>query len=188
MVFISNVHALRPELGHQDPEVFLQLVQTYLESMCGSNLWDLFSSAASRLYTSWNILIRTSFNLPYATHRYILYNMTNIPHIRISLIKRFIKFYSRLESSFRPEIRFLFQLQKSDCRSAFGRNCFNICNEYNVTSPDKVKLNDISMTIKMPDIESWRIPFIYDIIYSTCNDIDLNRDDINQILQYLCTF
>ena len=132
-------------------------------------------------------MTRTSFNLPYATHRYILYNMTNIPHIRISLIKRFIKFYSRLESSFRPEVRFLFQLQKSDCRSVFGRNCFNICNEYNVTSPDKVDLTDISMPIKMPDTETWRIPFIFDIINSIGNEIDLNNDDLNQILWHVCT-
>ena len=186
-VFISNVHALRQELGYQDPEVFLQLAQTYLGSMYGSNLWDLYSPAASRVYTSWNIMTRTSFNLPYATHRYILYNMTNIPHIRISLIKRFIKFYSRLESSFRPEVRFLFQLQKSDCRSVFGRNCFNICNEYNVTSPDKVDLTDISMPIKMPDTETWRIPFIFDIINSIGNEIDLNNDDLNQILWHVCT-
>ena len=44
--------------------------------------------------------------------------MTNIPHIGISLIKRFQVFDQKLD------------------------------NEYNVTSPDKVNLNDVSMTIK----------------------------------------
>ena len=186
-IFISNVHALRQELGYQDPEVFMQLSQTYLGSMYGSNLWDLYSSQANRIFTSWNMLIRTSFNLPYATHRYILYNITNIPHIRISLIKRFIKFYSRLESSFRPEVRLLFNLQKSDCRSTFGRNCFNICNEFDVRFPDQVKCNNISMPIKMPDNESWRIPFIFDIINSRDSNSVLNSDEINYILEHVCS-
>ena len=184
--FISKVHALRQELGKQHPEVFMYLVQVYLGSMYGSNIWDLFSPASRRLYTAWNILIRTTFDLPYATHRYILYNITNSPHIRISIMKRFIKFYSRLAVCNKPEIRLLFNLQKFDCRSIFGRNCFNICKEFNAMSPDEVDLNKISMPIKIPDGETWRIPFIDDLLNLRGSDSDIPQDDINSILNLLC--
>ena len=68
----------------------MTLVQIYLSSMYGSNLWDLFDCHAEKLYISWNVLIRTTFKLHFATHRYIVYNLTKIPHIRISLLKRFV--------------------------------------------------------------------------------------------------
>ena len=56
-----------------------------------------------------------------------------------------------------------------------------------MTSPDKVNLTDISMPIKMPDVESWRIPFIYDIINSIGSELDLNNDELYQILWHVCT-
>ena len=38
--FIYNVHQLQQELGDQHPDVFMRLVQIYLSSMYGSNLWN----------------------------------------------------------------------------------------------------------------------------------------------------
>ena len=88
---------------------------------------------------------------------------------RDALVERYIELphFDKIDS---------FELKKSDCRSVFRRNCFNICNEFNVTSPDKVDLTDISMPIKMLDIESRRIPFILDIINSIGNEADLNLE------------
>ena len=70
--FISKVHVLRQELGDQHPEVFMKLVQLYLTSMYGSNLWNLFGDAAGKLYSAWNMLLKNTFGLPFATHRYYI--------------------------------------------------------------------------------------------------------------------
>ena len=184
--FISKVHALRQEVGDQVPEVFMFLVQTYLACMYGSNLWDIFGVWGNKVFITWNSLIRNTFNLPYATHRYILYNICKTPHIRISLIKRFIKFYSRLEICQKPEVRHLFHKQKLDCRSVFGRNCFNICKEFKVNAPNKVNLSDISMPIKLEDSQRWRLPFLLDLLKLQNVDSDIPSGHLNDLINFIC--
>ena len=187
--FISDVHSIRQELGDQNPQVFISLVQTYLCSMYGSNLWDLFSVSADKLFISWNFMLRDTFNLPFATHRYILYNISKIQHLRVSLIKRFIKFHDKLSNCLKPEIQHLFNIQKWDCRSVFGRNYFNICNEFNVPAINYIDIRDIVMPIKIPDNEKWRLPLLYDLLYlrDGCLDsTDIPRTDIDFMLNFIC--
>ena len=57
-IFITKAHELRQELGDQNPEVFIRLVQIYLTSMYGSNLWDLYHNSAGKLFSAWNTLIK----------------------------------------------------------------------------------------------------------------------------------
>ena len=59
-------------------------------------------------------------------------------------------------------------------------------NEFNVSSPDKVMLNNIPMPIKMPDEESWRLPFIYDLLNLRSAESDIPKDDLKYILNFLC--
>ena len=180
--FISNVHQLQQELGDQHPDVFMRLVQIYLSSMYGSNLWNLFSNSAEKLFVSWNVLLKTIFKLPYATHRYILYNICDIPHLRISLFKRFAKFYTKLENCMKPEITHLFHLQKSDPRSVFGSNCFSMCREWGVSPLNTVNLSDIKMPLSLPVDEEWRMNFIFDLLTVP----DIPKCEIDYMLNFIC--
>ena len=186
--FISKIHSLRQELGDQDPLVFISLVRTYLCSMYGSNLWDLFSVATDKLFTSWNVLLRSTFNLPFPTHRYILYNISNFPHLRVSLLRRFLKFYNILENCQKPEIRHLFMLQKRDCRSVFGRNCLKLCKEFRSISVNEIIPCNITMPISMDPLQKWRIPFLLDLIELRDQGVsaDVSQRDIKQIIDYIC--
>ena len=186
--FISKVHALRQELGNQNPNVFMSLVFIYLSSMYGSNLWDLYSTAADKLYATWNMLIKTTYNLPYATHRYISQNMFSQPHIRICLLKRFVKFYGKLKISSKPQVVHLFNKQKSDFRSIFGRNCRKLCEEMEVARIEEVSVKNISMPIKIDARDSWRLPFLKELLLlreENCND-GLSQMEIQSIINYIC--
>lgn len=186
--FIGKVHSLRQELGDQNPDVFMSLVRTYLSSMYGSNLWDLFSVESEKLFISWNTCIRTTFNLPLATHRYIVYNLTKIPHIRISLLKRFVKFYDKLSNSSKPEVRHLFNIQKYDCRSTFGRNCFNILKEYRVPDVHAVDTSKIAMPIVIKENDKWKIPFVRELLCLRDESLESNLIDseIKHIITHVC--
>ena len=185
--FVSKVHDLQQELGDQHPHVFIQLVQIYLSSFYGSNLFNLFSESAEKLYISWNVFIRNKFDLPFATHRYILYNMCPIPHIRISFIKRFIKFHDKLKFCRKPEIRHLFYLQNSDYRSVFGNNCLNICRENNKLCVDQVPFNEISMPIQMNVNDAWRIPLLNDLVNLRADfNTDIPKCDIEYMINAVC--
>lgn len=195
-VFVSKHHSLRQELGVQNPDVFMTLVQTYLCAMYGSCLWDLFSKEATSLYTKWNNLVRNTYNLPFKTHRYIVNDLCiypsvdevkHIPHLRVSLIRRFLKFYNRLESCHRPEVVHLFNLQKCDRRSIFGRNCMNICNEYNVTCVKSVSFQSVSMPIPTNENDKWRVPFIRDILCLRFDDnCTIPRAELDDIINFIC--
>ena len=186
-IFNTKVHELRQELGDQHPEVFIGLVQTYLTSMYGSNLWDLYHNSANRLFSAWNFLIKETFNLPYATHRHIVYNITEKTHLRVSLLRRFLNFYKALGMCSKPEIVHLFFLQKYDQRSVFGRNCFNICNEFEVNNISDLKYRDIHMPTLMDETQEWRLPFLSDLLSLRNNDqCDIPENDLVSMIDFVC--
>jgi hypothetical protein len=187
--FISKVHALRQELGRQYPEVFMKLVSIYFTSFYGSNLWDLYGEATRKLYVTWNETVKHCFDLPFATHRYILQDIVSLPHVRTCLIRRFIKFYSTLKDCSKLEVRNLFDIQRFDFRSSFGSNCRNLCQEFNAIQVDNISREEVDMPIKTPVTERWRIPFIKeltDIKYGSFH-VDLTSNDLKYIVDYLCT-
>ena len=107
--------------------------------MYDSNLWDLYHPSANKLFSAWNSLIKYTYNLPFATHKQILYNITEHTHLRVSIIRRFLNFYKKLSLCSKPEIINLFNLQKNDVRSVFGRNIANICHEFNYNNMLDIK-------------------------------------------------
>ena len=186
--FISNIYALEQEMGDQNPIVFISLVCIYLNSFYGSNLWDLYNEAANKLYASWNVMVRKTFKLPFATHRYILYELSNKPHIRISLLKRFVKFYDKIKCCKKFEVRHLFNCQKADPRSVFGRNCINLCLEFKVCSVEEINIDCLKMPIGTSENDAWRVQFLKELLSIRDNffDTDLSPNEIAEITSYVC--
>lgn len=187
-VFITNIHSIMQELGSQHPSVLVKLVRIYYCSFFGSNLWDLYSVPANRLFTTWNISIRQFYNLPYATHRYILQDLIEVPHLRTALLGRFLKFYSSLRDCTKIEVRQLFDIQRFDIRSIFGRNCLNLCREFEINNIGCMAKTDIVMPIKTPDHESWRVNFLRDLlsVRDGSGDDNFTIDDINVFIDDIC--
>ena len=144
--FIGKIHSLRQEVGQVDPKVFLNLTQIYFTSFYGSSLWNFTSDAALRLYATWNQMIRTTFNLPFGTHRCILKEFSGLPPLQEALQKRFLKFCDSLKMCGKAEVVHLFNKQKYDSRSTFGKNFKNILlyktelRGYNTLTSDKWKV------------------------------------------------
>ena len=186
--FISNVHALGQELGSQHPFVVISLVSIYFSSFYGSNLWDLYSDAANQVYASWNVFIRKTFDLPFATHRYILNELSNKTHIRILLLKRFVKFYNQLKCCQKTEVRHLFLKQRSDYLSIFGRNCINLCRELNVSSIEEVNIDSIKMPQVTLQADSWRVVFLKELLGIRDNflNTELSPGEIAEMIDYVC--
>ena len=120
--FISNIHSLRQEFGMLNPQSFMRLISIYHTSFYGSNLWDLGSKSSERLWSSWNILLKSTFILPYSTHRYISNGLYGLPHLKSRLIKRFINFHNHLRNSNQNTVKVLYNTQRYGTRSIFGRN------------------------------------------------------------------
>ena len=164
--FISNIHSLRQEFGHLNPSVFLHINNIYNTSFYGSNLWDLGADSADKLWASWNVLLKSSFSLPHATHRYISNGIYGKPHLKSKLLRRFVNFYNSIRESDKNIIRVLFSTQHDDVRSTFGRNCRLVNQSYIPNIP----------VYPIPDNQKWRIPLLNKL---------LNIRDANLTVDYL---
>ena len=184
--FISQIHSLRQEFGNINPYVFLKLVNTYCTSFYGSNIWDLSSLAADKLWSCWNVFLKSSMNLPYATHRYFLNNINNQKHLKIQLLKRFVKFHNTILATDSNLIKILFEVQNSDVRSVFGRNCImarNLCGTSNLTC------NNISQHVvyPIPAGEKWSFSLVHELLYLRIyGSTLLNTEEIDRILNLIC--
>ena len=187
--FISNVHSLNQELGGQDPRVLVKLARIYYCSFYGSNLWDLFHESANKLFSTWNSSIRNFYDLPYATHRYILQNLGEGAHLRNILFKRFFKFYCSLRDCPKYEVRHLFQLQKFDVRSIFGKNCRNICTEMGTRNFDSIDMMNMHNPFPTPPNEAWRLPLIRELclIRDGYGHSILTKQEVEFLLEFVCT-
>ena len=177
--FISNIHALYQELGSINPDVFILLVQIYFTSFYGAVLWDLDSISANKLYTTWNVMIRNAFQLPYGTHRYILRALSKRLPLQVTLSNRFSKFCDQIKSCEKIEVMHLFEKQKFDNRSSFGRNYNNII----VSKIDFARNYTVSLD------NEWRIPLVIDLVktkLSSNQSFNFNPDEIDMMLVHAC--
>ena len=88
----------------------------------GSVLWDLLGREADMIYDTWNISIRKMFRLDQISHRYFIEPISNIKHIKIAFMKRFIKLTEQIACSTKRTTRNVFHIIKHDCRSITGHN------------------------------------------------------------------
>ena len=102
-------------------------------------------------------------------------------------MKRFCKFYQKLKLSNKPEVRHLFQIQKGDMRSIFGRNCFNLCAEMDVSEINDIQLNTISMPI-IQGQDRWKIPVLKELLCMRdgCLDAGLSDNEIEDLICNIC--
>ena len=160
--FIGKLHSLRQQLGNIDPIVHTKLISIYLTSFYGSSLWDIFSDAAERLYKSWNIMTRISFNITRETRTFFIEPITESSHLKQKLMKRFIKFHKTLSDCDKPHVRYLKSIQEKDSRSTFGKNVMNISNEFGGESIEMIDINSFVYS-PVPEGEEWKIPLLKNV-------------------------
>ena len=66
-------------------------------------------------------------------------------HIKIMIIRRFVKFYKKIQLSDNPFIETLQKTQSNDWRSTFGKNVMSLCRTANVNSLDDYIIVDIDV-------------------------------------------
>ena len=86
--FIGKVNSLMQEFHYAAPHVLLNLVHSYAYNLYGSNIWDIFSHGCQKICTSYNVAVRSIYNLPRRTHRYLLEPLTDMPHLYVQLLSR----------------------------------------------------------------------------------------------------
>ena len=186
--FIGKLHSFRQEFGNIDPLVYTRLVSVYLTSFYGSNLWDLYDNVTQKLFSSWNIMVRMLFNIPRNTHRYLIEPISGNSHLKIQLIKRFIKFSITLSKCEKPHLRYLHEIKQHDFRSVYGRNCKNICKETGVDIIQDASILDIKYQ-SVPPEEEYRLSLIKELFEMRSGRLECNltKKEVQAMLEVLCS-
>lgn len=166
-IFIQRAIELNQEFYfcHPDSKHFIN--QKYNNDFSGSICWDLFSKEFESLGKSWNVNIRKMYNLPLETHKYLLEPLTSCSHIKINLMKRFIKFISNCTNSKKHVVKDFVNVIKYNTLSITGRNLRKIMLLLN-----KSDINDIN-------VKDFQNIFFYSMDVSNNYKIQLLKDMIN---------
>ena len=115
------------------------------------------------------------YNLPRETHCYFVESITEKSHLKEILVKRFLNFVKKIESSKKIAIKNVLNTVKNNVQSVTGKNLRNI-----MLLTDKVSIADLTpedaSSIKyreVPEKEFWRIGFLKELIELRDGDLQV---------------
>ena len=193
-IFIQTELEINQEFAYLPASIRVRLNNLYNSHFSGSCIWRFESVEADRLIGSWNKNTKLMYNLPWATHRWILEEITG-SNLKIMLYSRFIKFVNAIAKSNKPAIKFLLATVCDDVRSITGSNLRSIQRHTGIqvrigvtksTALKKIRLNNV------PADQKWKVPLILSILAIQDEeweiDFDENDDYISKaILKDICT-
>ena len=80
------------------------------------------SKAVEKLESTYNKSVKMMFDLPWATHRYLVEPLTGKPHVSRLLVKRYLSFISKIDLPLKTPLKTLMEIAKQDVRSVTGAN------------------------------------------------------------------
>ena len=135
-------------------------------------------------------MIRYFNGIDRRTHIFLIDDISEVTHLRTILYSRLNTFHESLKKSRKFTIRFLASLMENDHRTHFGRNLYKIETKTNSMCPTKSSIKNNLKYFDTPPSEEWRIPLCKDLLsirngHMTCEG--LSKDDINLMIDYVCT-
>ena len=180
-MFIQNAMELNQEFSSLPASIRMRLNMLYNSHFSGSNIWKLESEEAKHLISSWNKNIKLIFDLPWATHRWVLEEVTG-SNLKIMLFTRFIKFLNSIHKSNKPAVKFLLSITASDVRSVTGSNLRSILVNTGVqvipgiTKGYTVKKHRL---FQVSELEKWKVPLLHSLLSVRAGEFEISFDDKN---------
>ena len=163
--YIEKNNSLCQELHFAHPQAKVKVNNIYNSHFTGSQLWKFGSRGMEKLEATYNRSIKVMFNLPWATHRYMMEPLTGLPHIRRILVRRYLSFIRKIQSSEKVALRKLLDVAKNDVRTTTGTNLRTIMLYSNKNSIDEVLDDNIDIEYHtIPEEEAWRPTLAKEII------------------------
>ena len=188
------------EFEFLDPHSQVKLLHLYNAHFTGSSLWNFDSDAVKQVWNSWNVNLRVIFDLPMATHCWIVEHLSNGPHAKILMYSRFATFVESLSLCEKPQVKALLQIVKNDPRQTTGSNIRKILIDTGIrVSPghkNKSQLKQLA-AYEAPEEERWKIPLLGSLVEirdqrwqvlfdDEDNEGKLSEDDVTAMIDHWC--
>lgn len=144
-----------------------------------------------KLESTYNRAIKIMFDLPWGTHRYLLEPLTGQPHISRILIQRYLSFIVRIENSKKGALRTLLNIVKKDSRTVTGSNLRFIMLLANKNTIEEVTKTKVVVKYQeVSEENNWKPNFVKEIVdirHKKLTVEEFEKDELDEILEYLCT-
>ena len=189
--YIDKNNTLCQELYFAHPQSKFKVNNIYNSHFTGSQLWDLGGREMEKLESTYNRSVKIMFNLPWATHRNLIEPLTGAAHIRRTLAWRYVSFIRKIQKSEKRPLRNLLNLVKSDARTTTGSNLRRIMLLSGKNNIEDVLDSTVDFEYhKLEEDQNWKVNMLEEIIDALHGEKiieELETDDLNDILEYLCT-
>ena len=189
--YIDKNNNLCQELYFAHPQTKFKVNKIYNSHFTSSQLWKFGSREMERLESTYNRSIKIMYNLPWATHRNLLEPLTGEPHIRRILVRRYLGFIRKIEKSEKKALRNLLSLVMKDARTTTGSNLRYIMLTSGKHSIPQLLKSEVDIEYhKLGEDQLWKVDMLKEIVDALNDEITIDgitRDELNEVLEYLCT-
>ena len=189
--YIDKNNSICQEFYFAHPQTKVKLNNIYNGHFTGSQLWKLGSKELDKFESTYNRSVKIMYDLPWATHRYLIEPLTGLPHFRRTLVRRYLSFINMIRKSSKNAIIQLLEIVKADVRQTTGSNLRTIMMLTDNDSIEQLDANSGDIEYhEIPDSETWRVDFVKEIVELKNGDIELpgfDRKELEEILDFLCT-
>ena len=153
----------------------MEVNQIYNSHFTGSNIWNLFGRECGKLESTYNRSVKIMCDLPYETHRYFIEPLTRKPHLKKTLIRRYLKFIQSIQNSKKSALRHLLNMVMYDVRSTTGLNLRMVMLMLDRTTIDGMEPWEADSIDyhKVDDEEAWRIGLAQELIDCKSGVVDV---------------
>ena len=196
-MFIQTAMELNQEFQTLPASLKMRLNLLYNSHFSGSSIWRFEGEDAGHLFSSWNKNIKLIYDLPWATHRWILEEITGC-NLKIMLFARFVKFLNAILKSTKPAVKFLLSVAAADVRSLTGSNMRSILlNTGVVVTPGVTQAATVKKQtlFPVPEAQEWKVPLLHSLLAVRAGEFEIMFDDeeiqeieiVDDILGNICT-
>ena len=189
--YIDKNNELEQEFHFCHPATKFKVNKIYNSHFTGSPLWKLYTPEAVKMESTWNKSVKIMFDLPYATHRWLIEPVSGSTHVRKILISRFLNFIKQIIKSNKLVSRLLLRTIKYDVRSVTGHNLRQIMMETGKT--DINQLGDVNIDdIKYHPVsneDKWKISVVQECVDAKFGKLIIDGfsvEELDEICSHLC--
>ena len=134
--YIDKNNSICQEFYFASPQTKVKLNSIYNSHFTGCQLWKLGSKEIVKMESTYNRAVKIMYELPWATHRYLIEPLSGVPHLHRILTKRYISFMKMIMNSGKTALIHLLDVVKSDVRLTTGSNLRTIMLESGMNKID----------------------------------------------------
>ena len=83
-------------------------------------MWKIGSKEYEKVLSTYNKSVKIMYDLPWATHRYLIEPLTGSQHVSRILLRRYMSFIEKIEKSSKSSLKQLLEVSEKDVRQTIG--------------------------------------------------------------------